>query len=60
MTDEPGVILSEQVSDVVRGSYREDWYCQPPAADVEFHVIRSDWTPDHSVRRIYEIRIGSW
>lgn len=57
MTEEPRPVLSEQVTDV-DGSYRQDWYCQPPAEGIPFHVVRCNWTPDHSVRRIYEIRIG--
>lgn len=53
----PVPVLSEQITDL-HGTYRQEWHCQPPAAGVSFHVVRCTWSPDHSVRKIYEIKVG--
>jgi hypothetical protein len=52
-------IRSEEVTDL-HGTYRREWYCQPPAEGAEFAVIRSTWSPDQTVRKIYEVKVGPW
>jgi hypothetical protein len=36
-----------------------EWYCEPPAADLTFQVIREEWDSDATlpVRKIYEVRL---
>ena len=50
-------VLTEDVSDAY-GDYQQQWYCQPPAKGIPFRVTDCTWTPDHKVRKIFEVAIG--
>ena len=55
MSDTP--IRTEQITDD-NGTYTQEWYCQPPPEGNAYHVTRSTWSPDMTVRKIYEIQLG--
>jgi hypothetical protein len=40
-------------------SYERQWYCDVPPLGASFRVVRSEWTDDYTVRKIYEIELVS-
>jgi len=37
--------------------YLTYWYCDPPAPDQPYTVVRDEWNADRSVQAIYEVRL---
>jgi hypothetical protein len=57
-TDQPQHPLVEIINGGTPEAYTREWYCIPPNDGVKFHVVRSTWSPDQTVQKIYEIKIG--
>lgn len=55
MTEQP--ICTEQITDS-NGTYEQQWFCKPPLPGTNYHVVRCTWSADHTVRKIYEVRLG--
>jgi hypothetical protein len=47
----------EFVTDTDGNTHCEQWTCDPPAAGVEFQVVRDAWHKDGRVRTIHEVRL---